>query len=107
MQTKLNVNEHNKLRQGDVWLERIDVTTDSLVPVKPEGGRYKLAEGEATGHAHAIRAQRGVKMYEDELGFVLKVVGEIITVDHEEHAPLYVPPGTWRVIHQREYTPEA
>ena len=32
-------------------------------------------------------------------------VGGPVTLDHEEHAPITVVPGTYRVVIQREYVP--
>lgn len=105
------------LRQGDVLL----IATDEVVPqaatrVKRNRGRLVLAEGEATGHAHTI-ATRGVELYDlpatgdlpavDALAVRLLVAETEAVLTHQEHAAITIPPGTYRVIRQREYAPDA
>lgn len=72
-----------------------------------------LAHGEVTGHAHAI-AEAGVDLFEIDqvtpgstaaaVERWLRVQGGA-TVVHEEHAPITLPDGNYRVIRQREYQP--
>jgi hypothetical protein len=73
------------------------------VDVAPVNGRVVLAEGEATGHAHAIRAA-GVALCMYGIQRILEVQREAI-LRHEEHADIILPPGNYEVIRQREYTP--
>lgn len=98
-------------RQGDILL----IPTSESVPagaeaVKPVHGRLILADGEATGHVHAV-ASKGATLYDLPPVADLTVrllVAEITTaLTHEEHAHITVPPGTYRVVRQREYSPEA
>jgi hypothetical protein len=44
-------------RQGDVLIIPVYSVPGNLAPVARENGRIVLADGEATGHAHAIRAE--------------------------------------------------
>ncbi len=95
--------ERRAKRQGDVLIVPIgedDVTVVSSWQI--EEGRTVLAFGEATGHAHAIydRTTESVRTANDEL--FLRVV-EPTEVRHEEHAPVPLEPGLWRVVRQREY----
>ena|SRR3990167_6405558 len=93
----------NQCRQGDLYFVRVDSVPDDAVPVDDN----ILAHGEATGHAHRVvqdpnvlvRSLAGI-MYVHALDR-----GEAQIV-HEEHAPITLPPGNWKVIRQREYTPE-
>ena len=64
-----------------------------------------LAYGEVTGHAHRIADP-------DASGAVLLTVAESATflrltkkaqLVHEEHATIELEPGTYEVVHQREY----
>ena len=94
-------------RQGDVLL----VATDQ-VPQGPEvprdgRGRIVLAYGEVTGHAHAI-ADSEATLYGATLADrFLEVLAEGgVTLSHEEHGPIRLPLGTYRVVRQREWTPE-
>jgi len=110
-------------RQGDVLVvptKDVDVTT--LAKVEREQGDVVLAHGEATGHKHRIPAPfadlyerpDGPPLVSDRILHVREVskrAGEvsdrIAKLLHEEHSTIEIPPGTYRVIRQREYTPEA
>lgn len=89
-------------RQGDVLLERV-----SSVPagkrVKAESGRLILARGEVTGHHHSIPAQCGT-LVRDEGGTTYLTIDQLTAVEHQEHAPIDLEPGDYRVTLQREWT---
>lgn len=91
-----------QLRQGDVLL----VATDALpedAELEVHDGPIVLAYGEATGHSHVI--ERGpVTVYSDPAGRLIGVPS-VATLVHQEHAPVAVPPGLYRVVIQREYVP--
>jgi hypothetical protein len=73
---------------------------------KREGGRIVLAHGEATGHAHAIRSRYATPFSApDKRRFVL-IQGGAATVEHDEHDAVVLPPGTYRVVGQREWQDE-
>jgi hypothetical protein len=115
------------IRQGDVLLVPVDpdVVEGGEAPahrrvIEREQGRLVLAEGEATGHAHAIldeHARLELQSYGEyrrtwvHQGVwsgsrtVLIVEGSPVTLVHEEHAPLTVAPGGYEVRRQREYVP--
>jgi|SRR5690348_6294733 len=92
-------------RQGDVLIERIEKLPDNL---KKQSGRIILAHGEATGHHHAIEDRDAADWWKtaDQSGQFVEVK-EKVQVTHQEHAPIELPPGTYRVTRQREYSPEA
>ena len=94
-------------RQGDILLVKVDVgqLTDKFKEVLSDNGRIVLAYGETTGHAHALPASTST-LYAWEDNRLLKVIGKT-AVKHEEHAPIALLPGVYRVIRQREYSPEA
>ena len=76
-----------------------------LSPVpRDRTGRIVLAEGEATGHAHAIH-DIGADLYGVRLeNRYLEVLAEGgVDVVHEEHAPIHLRQGSWRVVRQREH----
>ena len=115
-----------QLRQGDVYLRRVEKLPDGAKPVSLEGGRIVLAHGEATGHAHAIadhgqdvkpageaaaaeivealiaRHQGKARLYEHR-GDRFLVVEEPVNLTHEEHTPHLIPPGVYEVPVQMEY----
>jgi hypothetical protein len=96
------------LRQGDVLLVVADDSPREMTEVVPErrGSRleYVLAHGEASGHAHAMVADDQVTVRRHpERGLFLVVQGGGAELRHEEHRPLPVPPGNYRVVRQRTY----
>lgn len=71
-----------------------------------KGEKAVLALGEVTGHSHQI-VDPGVvahSMRPDGLAEFLEVSIPAKVV-HEEHSPIELPPGFYRVVHQREYDP--
>jgi hypothetical protein len=100
--------------QGDLLLERVDdVAPSGTVEQNMEGAALVLLEGEATGHAHAIRER--VTLFRDDslardvpaglyVGHV-QVGSAYARVTHEEHGPITLPRGTYRVRRQRELGP--
>jgi hypothetical protein len=92
-----------QVRQGDVLLVPVDEVPDAARPVRRTGGRVVLAEGEVTGHAHAIRSTAATLFATGEERYLRAAAP--VTLDHEEHAPIEVAPGTYRVVIQREYVP--
>src|SRR5262245_42367283 len=97
-------------RQGDILLIAISGLPERLVAVEPADGRIVLAYGEATGHAHAIGAHRAALFREDGSlpgGSMFLRLTEAAELRHEEHAPIALPPGLYRVVRQREYAPGA
>lgn len=92
-------------RQGDVLIERISKIPKSAKQQTPEG-RIILAHGEATGHHHSIDAE-AADWWKEDGGDQFIDVKTQSSVVHQEHAPIALPPGNYRVRRQREYSPEA
>ena len=93
------------LRQGDVLLIPVDRVPND-VSVAQSASRLILAEGEATGHAHAVVADNA-ELVESPDGTLYLIVGgdcEAALV-HEEHDTIPLWPGTFEVRRQREYVP--
>jgi hypothetical protein len=95
-----------QFRQGDVLILRVDEIPASATKVERVNGRLILAEGEATGHAHAI-AEEEVSMFTVDASIAYLDVEMDAFVRHEEHGAIHLPPGKYEVRRQREYTPEA
>jgi hypothetical protein len=101
--------------QGDLLIERVEDIEPSGSIVSPDQkGAFVLAEGELTGHRHAIFER--VTMFRDDslarevpaglyIGHV-KVAGGPAVLRHEEHAPITLQEGTYRVRRQRELEPK-
>lgn len=98
-----------QIRQGDIFLDLVAGLPSGCTKVARDKGRVVLAYGEATGHAHAF-TDADVTQYEmpeTRDRFVVIPGGKGRQLKHEEHAFLRVPPGTYRVRRQREYSPES
>lgn len=101
-------------RHGDVLIRPVQEIPEEAQKVRRQKGRLILAEGEATGHAHAI-LDRDVDLYElvtpgdaDEMRRrFLRVEAEAgASLVHEEHHTLTIPPGDYEIIGQVEFEPE-
>jgi hypothetical protein len=90
-------------RHGDVLL--------AAVPQIPAAARRRagsvLAYGEITGHSHRFSDPSAVELWEHHGELFVRVTAASATVVHEEHQPLTLPHGFYRVWMQREYTPQA
>jgi hypothetical protein len=96
--------ENQMYRQGDVLIVPVGHVPASAKSRKT-GTRVVLAEGEVTGHAHTVSAV-DAELFVDEVEMYLKVNTET-GLTHEEHATITLPPGDYKIVRQREYSPEA
>lgn len=92
----------NQFRQGDVLI----VKTKSIPPAAVrQSGRVILAHGEVTGHCHELSTDASEAWKSgDELTVKVK---KAAPVTHQEHAPIPLKRGAYRVVRQKEYAPEA
>jgi hypothetical protein len=91
-------------RQGDVLIAQVDSIPDNAV-FQPQ--RTLLVEGEITGHAHRIEFPENAAVWEYEGVLYMKVKARDTRIVHEEHKPITLPEGVYRVWRQREYSPRA
>lgn len=96
-------NETKMWRQGDVLFRAVREI--------PQGKRRKRAnghilEGEATGHIHRIADVAAAEVLEIGEGLYLSVGDAGVSIVHEDHRPVELPPGNYEVVRQREYSPE-
>ena len=89
-------------RQGDVLLIAMDELPSDAV-LQENQGRIVLAYGEVTGHAHAISTEYADAFVSGEQ--MLLLVDEGANLVHEEHGPIRIKKGIYRVVRQREYDP--
>lgn len=96
------------IRQGDVLIVPVDNIPTAARPVKRENGRLVLAHGEATGHAHAIADEDAELVSTEQANELYLLVHGLdpVSLVHDEHDTLTIAPGTYKVIRQREYSPE-
>jgi hypothetical protein len=106
-----------QIRQGDVLVtspqaryfdgcDAPQVCKKQKIP--RENGRLVLAHGEVTGNAHAIK-DLAASLYREPRSrtLFLFVSNDGVELVHDEHATIAIPPGSYRVVRQREYTPLA
>jgi hypothetical protein len=100
--------------QGDILIERVeDCAASGQIVQSAHNGPVVIAEGEATGHHHRLLGS--VTMYRDDaiardipaelyLAHV-EVRSPTARLVHEEHAPITLEKGTYRVRRQRQLEP--
>ena len=90
-------------RHGDVLIRAVD-----SIPANAERrATGVLVRGEMTGHSHRIEVPETAEVWECDGVLFVRVVAGTARVIHEEHKPITLPRGLYRVWQQREYTPTA
>jgi hypothetical protein len=95
----------NQIRQGDVFLLRVKSLPIGAGKESPNGIHIILAHGEVTGHAHRIQAAHA-HTYKWHTERYLEV-NQPTKLVHEEHSAIDLSPGTYKIVIQREYAPNA
>jgi hypothetical protein len=99
------MSEGRIFRQGDVLLVEASLPDQATTELGRDGkGRLVLASGEVTGHHHTV-AEPGARLLEFPGRTRYLVVDAPVHLRHEEHLPIGVPAGIFRVVIQREYVP--
>lgn len=88
-------------RHGDV----IVATAPSVPSGAEKQTHLVLAEGEMTGHSHRIAEPGAAELYQNGSDLYLQVTASAATLIHQEHGPISLPTGIYRVWRQREYSP--
>lgn len=88
-------------RHGDVMIASV-TDIPSTAKLRPD---VILAHGEITGHMHRVESSSSAELWELDGQMYLKVVADSARIVHEEHKPITLPHGVYRVWQQREYTP--
>jgi len=91
-------------RQGDVLLVQVDSLPPDAGLEDKSSSDIVLAYGEVTGHAHVVDAS-AASLYNSQGEHFLEVVAAT-ALSHQEHASIVLEPGVYRVVRQREYTPQ-
>lgn len=107
------------VRQGDVGISQIDMIPANAEKVEPtKDNKVVLAYGEVTGHSHRFNAdfvdefktetdrffrvkQAAVLNKIDDNKYQIVQDGAILF--HEEHNPIILEPGDYKIIQQQEY----
>lgn len=84
-------------RQGDLLLIPTDRPPQGLISLRTT----VVQQGE---HSHCLEA--GQVLRDPEKGELFILVDREVRLVHEEHAPLSLKPGCYKVQRQRQYRPE-
>ncbi|MDE3022889.1 MAG: hypothetical protein KGI54_13705 [Pseudomonadota bacterium] len=105
----------DRCAQGDCMLIRVASIPKNATPVKSDGGYYILAHSE-TNHHHAVVAKPNVRLFSTDNPLIsyLEVVEATDQTEtllkhlrsFDTHETIAIPPGTYEIRRQREYTPE-
>ena len=105
-------------RQGDILILGVDEIPKKIRKLA-QADSHIVAEGEATGHHHAIPHVAGLSVYmrrpgvhrrgmreeDEEPKFWLKVEEQPARMEHPEHGTIEIPLGDYEIRRQREYDP--
>jgi hypothetical protein len=98
-------------RQGDVLvmpMPKEELPSGLVQAPRDRRNRMVLALGEATGHAHVITGERvSLLCPPDDPERLFLLIEGYGRLGHEEHGPIPLSAGAYRVIRQREYFPGA
>lgn len=89
-------------QQGDVLIESA-TAPEKATTIPPTARGHILEESATTRHAHVIAVAKHSKLLKDATGTLYVVAKRAFTVSHEEHKPITIPAGTYRLRGVREY----
>lgn len=89
------------IQQGDVIIERVDTLPKGLKKLN----HGVLEEGETVGHYHQLADYHPdkVSVFEDDNKNKFFQNVATMTLKHEEHNPVEIPAGTYRIRKVREF----
>jgi hypothetical protein len=103
-------------RHGDVLLKEVDPFKHKRLKEIEKGDRVVIAEGEATGHMHALEFHRKsdnevlqsktpkypIRFLTLDDGRFVQVLRDVV-LTHQEHKTLQIPKGFYEITIEREY----
>lgn len=87
--------------QGDITF--IPLNKFEHTNTEAHDGSYIVGYGEATGHHHMVTVANphDLEIVKVSDGYIMRLTSEA-TVTHQEHKPIILAPGIYRVGHERE-----
>ncbi len=95
--SQIKPKEKKIYRQGDILFKKIENFPLDIAS-KPDN---VIAEGEVSGHYHLLNSGALYEVLNSE-DLYLKA-GEKTKITHNEHLPIKLSPGNYKIIRQREY----
>lgn len=93
-----------QIQQGDVLMQEVSSLPEGARRM-PNEGQVIVARGEATGHSHVVRSDKA-SLWSLTRNGVTELYLEVrspVTIVHDEHRPLTIPTGIYRVGRVKEY----
>ena len=90
---------NNLYRHGDILFKRVDKVLGEKSKTKT------VALGEVTGHHHSFSSTDNVVCYVDDTEVKAIEVVEPSIISHQEHKPITLEQGSYRVFRKFEYDP--
>ena len=91
----------NYAHQGDIVFAPFE--GEIVGKQEKHSGSYIVGYGEATGHHHMVKVAdpTDLEIVKVAGGFIMRLKSEGV-VEHQEHKPIRLAPGTYRIGHERE-----
>ena len=84
-------------RQGDILFTKVESMPENTSKIDSK----IIEKGEVSGHAHVIENGNLYSTWRTPMYIQAK---ENAVVVHEEHDPIDLPKGTYRIVRQRQYS---
>jgi hypothetical protein len=109
LHTLIKSGKNKLIRLGDVLLMRVQSPAEIKNPEKfIATGNTVVQEGEKTGHAHRLGGNAQTEIFANldnpDERYVAVFDGEA-TLSHEEHKPVTIEEGLYKVVIEREFDP--
>ena len=95
-----------RIRQGDVYIQRIDSLPENLLPAKS----LQLVKGTTKGSRHILLNNPSLKMFYSPTAIATQgpyfSTEESVEVTHPEHANFILPAGLYSATYQRDFMRE-
>ncbi|MDW8002973.1 MAG: hypothetical protein RMJ39_10015 [Deltaproteobacteria bacterium] len=88
--------------QGEVYFVKTDRLPLSTKYLPPMYGRYSLGKREGAGYSHVCEDVKNATLHE-AYGHLYICVYSPVSIIHQEHKPIILEPGIWRIGIQRVY----
>lgn len=97
-----------QFRQGDFLFTLVEEIPEGAQPEKRDHGLVIIGYGEVTGHHHSFAeptATIRTMVTDHPMGEMLRFIDapEGVTVKHQEHRAITLPPGKYSITQQRQY----
>ncbi len=93
----------DKLQHGDVLITKISELPTNAKEAKKDSRGVVLAEGEHTGHFHAVEDITNATLYENGDALFFEVNEKTSSLTHQEHGKIDVPSGLYSVTIVQEF----